>query len=97
MAKNQPTNAGHMRVQSLDLGDPLEKGMATHSSNLAWVSHGQRSPGGCSPQGRKESDTTEATYRYHFCFMDEKTEAKGFIYHIKHRMPGKFQLQINNE
>jgi len=25
-----------MRVQSLGQGDPLEKGMATHSSILAW-------------------------------------------------------------
>ena len=25
-----------MRVQSLDQKDPLEKGMATHSSILAW-------------------------------------------------------------
>ena len=25
-----------MQVQSLDWGDPLEKGMATHSSNLTW-------------------------------------------------------------
>ena len=25
-----------MQVQSLGWGDPLEKGMATHSSNLAW-------------------------------------------------------------
>ena len=31
-----------------DLGweDPLEKGMATHSRVLAWISHGQRSLGG---------------------------------------------------
>ena len=30
-------------VQSLGQGDPLEKGMATHSSILAWRIHGQRS------------------------------------------------------
>ena len=48
-------------VQSLDREDPLEKEMATHSSTLAW-----RIPWilvGYSPQGRKESDTTE---RLHF-------------------------------
>ena len=33
--------------------------MATHSSTLAWKSHGQRSLVGCSPWGREESDTTE--------------------------------------
>ena len=33
--------------------DPLAKKMATHSSILAWESHGQRSPAGYSPWGRK--------------------------------------------
>ena len=33
--------------------------MATHSSILAWEIHGQRSLVGYSPQGHKESDTTE--------------------------------------
>ena len=47
-------------VQSLGLEDPLEEGMATHSSILAWRNpHGQRSLVGYSPWGRKESDTTE--------------------------------------
>ena len=41
-------------VQSLDWEDPLEKGMATHSSILAW-----RIPPGYSPWGHKESDVTE--------------------------------------
>ena len=36
------------------LEDPLEKGMATHSSILAWRIHGLYSPQGC-----KESDMTE--------------------------------------
>ena len=31
------------RLQSLGQEDPLEKEMATHSSILAWKSHGQRS------------------------------------------------------
>ena len=39
----------------------LEEGVATHSSTLAWRSHGQRSLPGYSPQGCKESDMTEAT------------------------------------
>ena len=36
--KNLPANAGDLRdrVQSLVQEDPLEKGMATHSSILAW-------------------------------------------------------------
>ena len=38
MGKNLPTNAGDVRevVQSLGQEDPLEEGMATHSSILAW-------------------------------------------------------------
>ena len=38
MVKNSPANAGDVRdaVQSLAQEDPLEEGMATHSSILAW-------------------------------------------------------------
>ena len=38
---------------------PLEKEMATHSSILAWKSHGWRSLVGYSPWGCKESDAAE--------------------------------------
>ena len=48
-------------VQSLGWEDLLEKGMATHSSILPGEFHGQRSLAGYSPQGHKESDTTEVT------------------------------------
>ena len=41
-------------VQSLGWGDPLEKGLDTHSSIPPGASHGL-----CSPWGRKESDMTE--------------------------------------
>ena len=44
-------------VQSLGQEDVLEKEMATHSSTLAWKSHGQRSLVGYSPWGHKESGT----------------------------------------
>ena len=37
----------------------MEKETATHSSILAWKSHGHRSLVGCSPWSRKESGTTE--------------------------------------
>ena len=43
------------------LEDPLEEGMATHSSILPGESHGQRSLTGYSPQGCKELDTFEVT------------------------------------
>ena len=48
------------RVQSLNWEDPLEKGMATHSSILTWrIPWTEESGGVYSPWGRKESDTTE--------------------------------------
>ena len=47
-------------VRDLGQEDPLEEGMATHSSILAWRNpHGQRSLKGYSSWGHKESDTTE--------------------------------------
>jgi len=38
VVRNPPANAGDVetRVQSLGWEDPLEEGMATHSSILAW-------------------------------------------------------------
>ena len=47
------------RVQSLGWENTLEKEMATHSSILAWKSHGWRSVVGYSPWGCTESDMTE--------------------------------------
>ena len=48
-----------MRVRSLGPEDPLEEGMAAHSSALAWRIPWARSLVGHSPWNRKESDTTE--------------------------------------
>ena len=36
VVRNPPANAGDMWVQSLGQEDPLEEGMATHSSIRAW-------------------------------------------------------------
>ena len=48
-----------MWVLSLSWEDPLEKGMATHSSILAWRIPWTEKPAGYSPWGCKESDMTE--------------------------------------
>ena len=59
MVKNLPA-VQETQVRPLGQEDPLEKGMATHSSILTWeILHGQRSLVGYSPWGYKESDTTE--------------------------------------
>ena len=62
VVKNSPVmqETQEMQVQSLGWEDPLEKGMATHSSILPGESHGQRSLAAYSPRGLKESDTTES-------------------------------------
>ena len=50
-------------VQSLGWEDPLEEGMATHTSILVWRTPMDRGAWQAtySPWTRKESDTTEAT------------------------------------
>ena len=48
-----------MQIQSLVWGDPLEEGMETHSSILAWKIPQTEEPGGYSPWGCKKSDMTE--------------------------------------
>ena len=64
--KNPPA-VQETRVRSLGWEDPLEEGRVAHSSVLAGESHGQRSLEGCSPWGRKESDTAEQlTDTFHF-------------------------------
>ena len=53
MVKNVPANAGDTRDIGLILGqdDPLEKGMATHSSILAWRIPCTEEPGGLQAMG----------------------------------------------
>ena len=42
-----------MQVRSLDQEDPLEEGLATHSSILAWRVPRTEEPGGLQPIGSK--------------------------------------------
>ena len=62
MEKNPPAKAGDVTEVARYLGreDPLEKGMATHSSILAWRILWTQEPGGLQSRGQ-ESDTTAAT------------------------------------
>ena len=52
MVKNLPAMQ-ETQVQSLGQEDPLEKGMATHSSTLAWRIPRTEEPGSYSPWGCK--------------------------------------------
>ena len=56
--KNPPAMQ-ETQVRSLDLGDSLEKEMATHPSILGCRISWTEELGGYSPWGNKESDTTE--------------------------------------
>ena len=55
VVKNLPANAGDFNdtVQVLGQEDPLEEGMATHSSTLAWRIPSSEEPGGLQPMRGK--------------------------------------------
>ena len=58
VVKNSPV-VQETRVQSLGQEDPLEKGMATHSSIFAWIIPWTEEPGGLQSVGSQELDTTK--------------------------------------
>ena len=58
MVRNLPAMQ-ETRVQSLGQEDPLEKGMATYSSVLAWRIPWTEEPGGLQSMGHKEWGTTK--------------------------------------
>ena len=64
-------------VQYLGQEDTPEEGMATHSRILPGESHGQRSPVGYCPWGRKESDVTEVTE--HACTPVDLSRLEAYI------------------
>ena len=53
-----------MLVRSLGQEDPLEKGVAMHSSVLAWEIPWTVEPGGLQSLGSQKSDTTEQLTLY---------------------------------
>ena len=64
MVKNLPAKQ-ETWVRSLGWEDLLEKGMATHSSILAWRIPRTEEPGGLQSVGVTESDTTEQLTHTH--------------------------------
>ena len=58
MVKN-PSAMQETWVRSLGWEDPLEEGMATHSSILAWRILWTEEPGSLQSMGLQELDTTE--------------------------------------
>ena len=60
-----------MLVRSLGREDPLEKGMATHSSMLAWRIPWTEEPGGLQVNGVALSQTRLKQLRMHVCREDD--------------------------
>ena len=65
VVKNLPANSGDFRDEGSNLGqeDPLEEGMATHSSILSWRIPMDRGAWWATVHEVAESDMTEATER----------------------------------
>ena len=63
VVKNLHANAGDIKDMGSipGLGKPLEKGIAIHSSILAWRIPWTEEPGGLQFKGSKELDMTEVT------------------------------------
>ena len=72
MVKNLPVMQ-ETQVRSLGWEDPLEKGMATHSSILAWRTPWTGVLAGSSSWGCKELDTTEQLSLLHFSARSVKS------------------------
>ena len=72
-------------VRSLSWEDPLEKGMATHSSILAWRIPWTEEPGGLQPMSTQKAGHNPATFTFFFLRMNK-------VY-----FQGKFGLGIQNE
>ena len=79
MVKNPPAMQ-ETRVWSLGRKDPLEKGMATHSSILAWRIPWTEEPSGLQSWGLKESDTTEQLTLFTFIICLVALIKSGDIY-----------------
>uniref|UniRef100_A0ABI0NQZ3 RAB5A, member RAS onco family n=1 Tax=Bos taurus TaxID=9913 RepID=A0ABI0NQZ3_BOVIN len=76
LVKNLPA-VQETQARSLGQEDPLEKGMTTHSSLLAWrESHGQRSLEGCS-RGVTESRIQLGNRHHPACWWFEGTSSLG--------------------
>ena len=61
LVKNPPADTGDLRDAGSipGLESPLEEGMVTHSSDLAWRIPWTEEPGRLQSMGHKESDMTE--------------------------------------
>ena len=81
VVKNLPANAGDIktRVSSLGREDPVEEGMAAHSSILAWRIPWTEEPGGLQSMGsQRVGGMTERLTLFHFFLKQDRREPQGF-------------------
>ena len=71
MVKNLPAMQGTW-VRSPGQKDPMEKGLATHSSILAWKIPWTEEPGWLQSMGLKKWDTIEAAQPAHTAVSDTR-------------------------
>ena len=104
MVKNLPAMQ-ETQVGSLGQEDPLEKGMATHSSILAWRIPWSEEPGGLQPTGSQRVRNTTERLTLHFTsprnpdppwFMDRGEELTGQSGTWKGGVRGRWQGGVVN-
>ena len=74
-------------AQSLGLEDPLEKGMATHSSILAWRMTWRKEPGGLVHRvAKSQARLSDFTFTFHFHALEKEMAAHSSV--LAWRIPG---------
>ena len=61
------------QVQPLSQEDPLEKGMATHCSILAWRIPWTEEPGGLQSTGSQSGTTERLPHVHRYCYLVSKS------------------------
>ena len=99
MVKRLPTTR-ETQAQSLGQEDPLEKGMATHSSMLAWRIPWTEEPGSLEFMGSQELDMTErlnhhsGAHFYRNLFADHPSKFFSFCF-TERRPQGYWTARLN--
>ena len=83
-----------MLAQSLGWEDPLEEGMVTHSSILAWRIPWTEEPGGLQPMRSQKNETevmssSRSGIRFFFFFLVTD------LFHLAECFLGSFMLQVS--
>ena len=85
MVKNLPA-ALEMRVLALGQKDPLEEGMAPHSSVLAWKIPWTEEPGGLQSMGLLRTRLSDFTFAFHLHALKKEMATHSSVF--AWRIPG---------